>query len=218
MKKSLPLLLIAIVLLSIPMAFAPDPGGVGSLRIDPPVPVMTATPAVFDIYHQSGIAYDPHIFLVIPESCFLALTGDTVVSWSGASSPVTIEIADWLGPINNNSADLPPNSIPGYNVATLKSHIPTSDPVYYIFEPILEGPLTTTKESITVTLQSGEPEMLVYILGKQTEESEVFDVRVPPTIPGFVIPELPIGTLMGLASMLAALVLITKRPMLSIRK
>jgi len=218
MKRSLPLLLIIVILVSTPIAFAVDPGGVGSLRIDPPIPVKTATPAVFEIYHQSSIAYDPHIFLVIPESCFLALTGDTVVSWTGVSSPVTIEIGDWLGPYDENSADLPPDSSPPYNVATLQSHIPTSDPVYYIFEPILEGPLTTTKETITVTLQSDDPEMLVYILGKQTALSEVFDVRVPPTIPGFVIPELPLGTLMGLASMLAALVLIAKRPMLSIKK
>ena len=218
MKRSLPLVLFSIVLLSIPIAFAPDPGGVGSLRIDPPLPVKTASAAVFDIYHQSSIAYDPHIFLVIPESCFLALTGDTVVSWSGGSSPVTVEIGDWLGPFDDNSADLPPGSSPGYNVATLQSHIPTSDPVYYIFEPILEGPLTTAKESITVTLQSTSPEMLVYILGKQTEESEVYDTRVPPTIPGFVIPEVPLGTLMGLASMMAALVIIAKRPSLLIRK
>jgi len=216
MKRSLPLLFISIILLSIPIVHA----GVGSLRIDPPFPVKTATPAVFDIYHQmlAGIAYDPHIFLVISESCFLALTGDTVVSWSGVSSPVTVEIGDWLGPYDENSAGLPPTASPAYNVATLQSHIPTSDPVYYIFEPILEGPLTHTKESITVTLQSDDPEMLVYILGKQTEESDVYDERVPPTIPGFVIPELPLGTLMGLASMLAALVLIAKKPMLSIRK
>jgi hypothetical protein len=218
MKRSLPLLLIIVILISTPIAFAVDPGGVGSLRIDPPLPIKTATPAVFEIWHQSSIAYDPHIFLVIPESCFLALTGDTVVSWTGVSSPVTIEIGDWLGPYDDNSAGLPPTASPAYNVATLQSKFPTNDPVYYIFEPILEGPLTTTKETITVTLQSDDPEMLAYILGKQTVESEVFDTRVPPTIPGFVIPELPLGTLMGLASMLAALVLIIKKPMLSIRK
>lgn len=32
--------------------------------------------------------------------------------------------------------------------------------------------------------------MLVYAIGKSNPNSNVFDVRVPPSIPGFVIPDL----------------------------
>ncbi len=210
---SFPMLIVTIVLVATPIVFA----GVGSLRIEPQLPIKSTSPADFEIWAESGTAYFPHIFLVIPESCFLGLTGDTVVSWTGASSPLTIEISDWIGPEDNNNLSLPSSASPGYNVATLQAHIPTSDPIYYVFEPILEGPLTSTKETITVELHSSEPEMLVYVLGKQTEESNYYDIRVPPTIPGFVIPEIPLGTLMGLASMMAALIIMIKRPSLSIK-
>jgi len=211
-KISFILLLATIVLLATPIAFA----GVGSLRIEPPLPIKSKSPATFEIWALSETAYFPHILLILPESCYIGLTGDTVVSWSGASSPLTIKKSDWIGPKDDNSLKLPLSASPGYNLATLQSHIPTSDPIYFVFEPILEVPITSSKETITITLQSTDPEMLVYILGKQTEESTYYDIRVPPTIPGFVVPEMPLGTLMGLASMLAALIIMLKKPMPSI--
>ncbi|MHA2169708.1 MAG: hypothetical protein ACXAB7_07420 [Candidatus Kariarchaeaceae archaeon] len=206
------------MLLATPLAFAK--GGTGSIRIDPPLPDMTASPAVFEIWAQSGTAYDPHVFLVITESCKIGLTGDTIVSWTGASSPLTIEEGDWIGPETNNGDKIPTPTTPGagYTVASLKDHLDTTEALYWIFEPILEDPLTSEKETITISLHSSNPEMLVYILGKHEEEATEYDDRVPPTIPGFVVPEIPLGTLMGLASMFAALALLSKRPAFTFRK
>ena len=210
--KAFSLVLVAIVLLATPLAFAE--GGTGSIRIDPPLPDMSASPAEFIIWAQSGTAYDPHIFLVITESCKNGLTGDTIVSWIGVSSPLTIGEGDWIGPETNNSKKIPTPTTPGagYTVASLKSHLDTSEALYWIFEPILEGPLTSENETIIISLHSSNPKMLVYVLGKHEAEASEFDDRVPPTIPGFVVPEIPLGTLMGLVSMFAALVLLAKRP------
>jgi len=210
----------AVVLLSTPVAFASAPGGTGSLRINPHWEVISASPAEFNVSTQTGVAYDPHIFLVIPQSCYdgLSLSEDTTVTWIGGS-PLTIAKGDWIGPEDSNGNKLPPGASngAGYTVASLKSHLGLSEPVYYLFEPIFDLPddkLTTKGANVTITLPSSAPRMLVYALGKQEQESTLFDVSVPPTQPGFVIPELPLGTLMGVVSMLAALVLISKRPML----
>jgi hypothetical protein len=59
--------------------------------------------------------------------------------------------------------------------------------------------------------------MLVYILGK-SPGSDPFNMRVLPTIPGFVIPEVPLGTIMVLASRIAALTIYSKRPSLAVLK
>ena len=50
--------------------------------------------------------------------------------------------------------------------------------------------------------------MLVYILGKSSDSEslgELYDMRVPPTIPGFVVPEIPLGTISAIATMMGAL-------------
>ena len=53
--------------------------------------------------------------------------------------------------------------------------------------------------------------MIVYALGKQAQESAMFNVSVPPTQPGYVVQEIPLGKLMGIASMLATLGLRARR-------
>jgi len=191
--------------------------GTGSIRIDPPLPDMTASPAEFEIWAQSGVANDPYIFLVITEACYSGLTGNTGVSWSGGS----VSFGDvWIGPESTNGDKLPPGTTSGagYTVASLKDHLDTDGPIYYVFIPIPGlTQLTSEHVTITVTLSSDNPEMLVYILGK-SPGSEDFDMRVPPTIPGFVVPEIPFGTIMGLASMLAAFAIYAKRPSLAVLK
>lgn len=220
MNKLKSLLRLVLVVFIVSTPFAVVYAGTGSLRIDPFWPTMVGSPADFDIWAETGVAMTPHIFLVMTESCYNGLTGDTIVSWTGASSPLIIDELDWIGPFDTGDPDIPPGATTGasYTVASLKSHLGTSEPVYYVFEPFLEGTLGSTKVPITVTLESSDPKMLVYVLGKAGSSSTLFDVHIPPTPAGFVIPELPLGTLMGLASMLVALVLIRKRPMLSIRK
>ncbi len=211
------LIIMTILSLSIPVL-----GGTGSIRIDPPLPEMSTSPADFEIWVQSGVADDPHIFLVITEACYNGLTGDTTVSWSsGGGGSLTINTpAGWTGPELNNSVKLPPGLTPGAGipVASLKDHLDTDGPIYWANGSILGGAqLTSENKTITVTLSSDDPEMLVYIVGK-SPGSDIFDMIVPPTIPGFVIPEIPFGTIMVLASMIAALAIYAKKPSLAILK
>ena len=212
MKKTNLFILIALAI-STSIIALPVNAGVGGIRIEPPLPIMTESPAVFTIYVQNGdTANDPHVFLVITESCYNGLMDDVTVSW-GEGPGSLITITNWEEEPEDKK--IPPEAVNGanYTIASLKSHLETSGPIYWAFESILGVPLTTDPVDITVTLPSSDPEMLVYIMGK-SDGSELFDMRVPPTIPGFVVPEIPLGTIAGLASMITALLLITKRPIL----
>jgi hypothetical protein len=207
-SKTYFILVAALTLLTIS---TPVFGQTGSLRIDPPLPTMTGSPADFDIWAQSGTANDPHIFLVITEACFDGLSEDVTVSGGGDS--VTVLETDWVGPLTTNGDKYPPGASEGagYTVASLQDHLGTDGPIYYAFKSILGGAtLTSTKVPITVTLASLDPEMLVYVLGKSPGQGE-YDMSIPPTIPGFVVPEIPMGTIMGLASMIVALAIFAKR-------
>jgi hypothetical protein len=209
------LIVIVMTLLSISI---PVLGQTGSIRIDPPLPEMSSSLADFEIWAQSGVANDPHILLVITEACYDELTGNSVVNWTGGFS--TIKISDWNGPESSNNDKFPLGTTNGanYTVASLQDHLDTDDPIYWAFDSILGGAqLTSEKKLITVTLLSDDPDMLVYILCK-SPESELFDMRVPPTIPGFFIPEIPFGTIMVLVSMIAALAIYAKRPSLAVLK
>lgn len=180
----------------------------GLIRIDPhgstyPEPVMLSSPATFSVYVESGgPATDQHIFLVMTQASYNGLTGDVVVSWTGGS--VTIPKASWTQE-TDNSVKVPPGTTPGagYTVASLRDHLATSGPIYWAFEPFLAGPITTTPQEFTVTLPSTDPRMLVYALGKGSEG--LFDYRVPPTMPGFVVPEL--GTILLVLASLSAFAL-----------
>lgn len=180
--------------------------GAGSIRIDPPLPYASETPAYFTIWVQGAdAAYDPHIFLVMTNSSYHGV-GSVKVTWDGAIW-VDVPPGTWIM-ADSNGQKLPPlaSNGAGYTVASLKSHLSTSDPIYWAFVSILDGhPLATgTNYTIGITLESTDPSMLVYILGK-SEGSNDFDMRVPPTIPGFVIPEIPFGSLAVLASMIGAM-------------
>ena len=70
-------------------------------------------------------------------------------------------------------------------------------------------PLGSDPKEVTVTLDSSAPRMLVYMQGSSKDESistaDHYDLKVPPTIPGFVVPEVAVGTVMAVASMFTAL-------------
>lgn len=190
-------LVLTVVMLAVPTASA----GTGALRISPAFPMMISSPASFTISSNPSAdpTSDPHIFLVMTEPSYDSLMGDVKVEWAGGST--TIPKTDW-NKETVNKKKLPPNTTPGagYTVASLKSHLETSNSIYWAFEPFLNGPITQTPKSFTVTLPSSHPEMLVYALGK--DSPSVFDVRVPPTIPGFVVFE-PGPALIVLASFCA---------------
>jgi len=88
-------------------------------------------------------------------------------------------------------------------------------------DAFLSGPLTGTPQDFTVTLPSTDARMLVYVLGKTEESDGEFDNfirKVPPTNPGFVIPEVPFGTIAIFLAMLGALgiIAIKKKPRLAL--
>ena len=91
----------------------------------------------------------------------------------------------------------------GYTVASLKSHLDTDEDIYWAFVSILGGDMMEQGKhyDVTVEMASEAPSMLVYILGKNSETSSLFDMRIPPTIPGFVVPEAPLGAI-GMVTLL----------------
>jgi len=203
MKKSiLSLLAITVVLATASFAYAGT--ATGTIRIGPDVwPVMVPSPADFEIWVEGGgdPTYHPHVLLVMTEDCWNGLTGDVVVSWSGDSASFN-KLINFTG-VTENSAHVPPSGTTEgarYTVASLKDHlsyglgepISSTDTIYWAMGAFLSGPITGTPQNFTVNLPSTAPRMLVYALGK-TEDSDIFDNfirKVPPTRPGFVVPEL----------------------------
>lgn len=208
MKKSILLLAFALMLIIIPIAKAPT----GTIRIDPALPLMLESPADFEIWVQGAgnPTTDPHILLVMTEACYAGLTGDVVVTWTGGS------VSFSSGEFNATSKPgyVPPSGTTEggrYTVASLQDHIgvPSSEMIYYAYKPFLDGPLVHDPKSFTVTLPSTDPRMLVYAIGK-TGDYEDFNSKVPPTIPGFVVPELA-SILLVIASF-SAFILYLVRP------
>ncbi len=215
MSKSKSLLIFALLLavVSVPLAKAET----GTIRIEPALPLMIESPASFEIWVQGAgdPTFEPHLLLVMTETSFDGwLVGDLEVSWTGGStsfSKADFTYADEL------SAKVPPSgTTPGarYNVATLKTKLnypveePIEEPIYWAMKPFLSGPLhTSPKQEFTIELPSTDPRMLIYALGKtqQSKVPELFNNKVPPTIPGFVVPEL--GTILLAAAPFAALAL-----------
>ena len=164
----------------------------GTIRIDPYLPMGVGSPAEFTVWVKPSAnpTSDPHIFLVMTKSSFDGLTDEVTVEWTGDSvADLVISNAEWTMETSPGKK-IPPDTTPGagYTVASLKDHLETSDGIYWAFKPFLSGDLTTSPKTFTVTLPSDDARMLVYVLGK-TDGNTVFNNRVPPTIPGFVVPE-----------------------------
>lgn len=187
MKKLMLTLVLALTLALVPSVKAQT----GTIRIDPALPMMLESPADFEMWVQGAgnPTSDPNVLLVMTETCHQGLTGNIVVTWTGGS--VSFSPADFTAA---NTGFAPPSDTTEggrYTVASLQDHIGVShsEMIYYAHKPFLNEPLTHTPQSFTVTLPSTNPRMLVYAIGK-TEGSEIFDNKVPPTIPGLVVPEL----------------------------
>ena len=184
----------------------------GSLRISPALPVMVESPATFEVWLQpppAPPANDPNIVLVMTEASYSGLTGDVVVSWTGGSISFSAGVF-----IAVKTGDVPPSGTTEggrYTVASLQDHLGVShsDMVYYVYGLFLASPITQTHQTFTVTLPSTNPRMLVYAIGKNNG-STLFNNKVPPTIPGFVVPELG-PALLALASFSALALYAVKR-------
>ena len=193
--------ILSLILLMLYPVCLVEAGVNGLIEINPKWPATQKSPADFEIWVKSSSAdptNDPYIFIAMTESCYLGLTGNVEVSWTGGST----SISSFTGPENTNSKKLP-NSDIGYTVASLKVHLGTTEPIYWAFVSFLSGPITTTHTSFTVTFSSSTPKIVVYAFGK-IGDSDEFDNRVPTTNPGFVVPE-P-ATIVAVATSLIALI------------
>jgi hypothetical protein len=207
------------------LAIAANPvfGQVGTIRIEPhgsyyPSPIMLSSPATFNISVVTQAAdptTDPHILLVMTNSCYHGLTGTVNVTWTGGF----IAFPKPWTEVNTGEYVPPTGTVPGvrYQASSLKDHLNTSDSVWWAYGPFLAGNITQTKQEFTVTLPSTDPRMLVYAIGKTGEETELFNNRVPPTKAGFVVPELG-PVLLALASFSAfALFAIRRRKVMRLK-
>ena len=178
----------------------------GALRITPhgsyyPEPVMLTSPATFNITAIDHVtAYDPNILLVMTNASYQGLMGDVMVEWEGGSRNF---IKAQFTSVHLNSAHVPPTGTTNgawYTVASLKEHIGVNgtadDTLWYVYGPFLSRPIDQTPQNFTITLNSENPRMLVYAIAK-TFSCNFFDIaccndfntRVPPTQPGFVVPD-----------------------------
>ena len=190
MRFGVLLLVLPILLLTVPVVLAQP---TGTVRIEPALPVESTSPADFEVWVKpSGDpTSDPHIFLVMTASCYAGL--DSVkIYWGAGEDPDIVLTNDGVWTEETvPGTKVPPDTTngAGYTVASLKDHLGTTDSIYWAFVSILDGDdITQTPTPFTIILNSESPKMLVYILG-ETSGSSLFDNRVPPTIPGFVIPE-----------------------------
>jgi len=204
------LFLLSLVLMLATVPCVAGQEGQGTIRIWPPLPTMLSSHATFEINCTAGTTYDPHIFLVMTDSCHEGLTGDVTVDWTGdGTADLTITSEQWHEETEHTEGiKVPPGTTNGvgYTVASLMDHLETTEPIWWAFKPFLDGaPLTQTPQTFTVDLPSTDPKMLVYALGKTDPEDALFNNRVPPSIPGFMIPEL--STILLAAASFSALAL-----------
>jgi len=212
-RLALTALVATLVLVTIPGVKAQT----GTIRIGPTIwPIMLESPADFNIWVQGAgnPTSKPNILLAMTEDCWEGLTGKIVVNWTGGS--VEFMKADFAA-VQVNGDKVPPSGTTEgacYTIASLKDHlsyglsvpINSTETIYWAKKLFLSGDLTGTKQAFTVTLPSTHPRMLVYALGK-TEDSNIFDNKVPPTNPGFIVPEL--GPMLLLLAPLSAFALYT---------
>ena len=222
MRQSKVVFILITIMALLPVS-TPVFAGTGSLRIEPDQTDATLiTPATFEVYAQSDDSYDVNFLLVVTVECYTGmLDGQIAAEVTYGGTTIEFMKSDF---VEASSEFVPPSGTTEgarYTVASLKDHIDTEGSVYWAMKPMLHDdfdPLTTTKQEITVNIHSSDPRILVYLQGKSVNDAALFDMKVPPTIPGFVVPEIPLGTIMGLATMLAALAIFAKRQPLSIPK
>ncbi len=210
---------VAVLVLFAVIAISPSAQAqTGGLRITPhgsyyPLPVMLQSPATFYITAIDHLTvFSPNILLVMTNASYQGLMADVTVEWDGSST--SFQKASFTA-VSDNSASVPPSGTTSggrYTVASLKDHIGVSgeadDTLWYAYGPFLSRPVDQDPQEFTVTLSSTHARMLVYAIGKTYSSASFgtfnvaccyFDTKVPPTMPGFVVPDLA-PVLMALAS------------------
>lgn len=207
----------ALLLISFPVVMA----GTGSLRISPEWPTMVASPADFSVWCQGGISYDVEILLVLTEDCYNSLADSNAVVIANSGPDVVFDKSDFTGVSGMGGVYVPPSGTTNgarYTVSSLKDHLDlglpealdSDDVIYWAMKPLFDS-LGGTKEDITITLDSASPRMLVYLMGKSVDNADLLDMRIPPTPAGFVIPEIPLGTIGAISASFIALAIIARK-------
>lgn len=188
----------------------------GIIIITPQWPVTQNTPATFQINvsKPSDPTYDPQILLAMTVSCYNGLPDPPAhavdITWRGPPvGEVHFLKIDFELLHGNPPPKVPPDTISSvqYTRSSLSDHLGEggSTDVYWANAsfPIGDGKLHEAAQTFLVTLHSTAPKMLVYAIGKTSEVADKYNIWVPPTNPGFVVPE-P-ATIAAVATSLGAL-------------
>ena len=201
MNKKVLLVVLMLLMLSTTTVYAAN---LATIRIDPnwedddPI-ILESGSAELEIYVTEHPVSYGRLFLVISEDCYNGLTGDVAVDWDG-----DVGLTAWT-PADSGKV---PDVYEVYTVASLRDHlgVPEDETIYWALTEV-SHPIGETPDTFTVTLPSSSPRMLIYAIGGNSP----YDNRVPQTRPGFVVPEVPIGTLLSLATMLGSMVVMKRR-------
>ena len=222
MKKYV-MLFMVLLLISIPCVMA----GTGLLKISPSYTTTSPSPTDFTVWCNSGSSYDVEILLVVTEDCWSNMIGIGAVTVEHEGIIIAdFDQTEFQGPVTGmGGVYIPPSGATNgarYTVASLKDHLDygmttplgSDDAIYWVKEPLVTAgndfdPLGESPEVLTITLISGEPRMLVYLMGRSENNGDLLDMRIPPTMAGFMVPEVAIGSIMAVASMFTALGLYT---------
>jgi hypothetical protein len=194
MKRRLIITAVLLLLFSAAIQAALAKGGI--IIITPQWPVTQNTPATFQISvsKPSDPTYNPQILLAMTASCYNGLEADAVdITWTGGD--VHFLKANFKLLHGNPPPKVPSDSISDvqYTRSSLSDHLGEggSTDVYWAMKsfPIGDGKLHKTPQTFVVTLHSTAPKMLVYSIGKTSETVDKYNIWVPPTNPGFVVPE-----------------------------
>jgi hypothetical protein len=136
-----------------------------------------------------------------PDKCCNDFSGDSTpaitVEYPAGGLTVGILASAFTGVTLNSEIVTPTGTTPwaGYTVASLKDH--------------LDYDLTARARNITVTIECGNRKNAGLLVRKSEDGANLFDMRVPPTNPGFIVPEIAIGSIMAVSTMIGALGLYT---------
>jgi len=173
---------------------------------------MTGTEETFELWVEGGgTAYYPQLFLVMTETCWDGLT-KVEIDFHDDGPPVdaTIFPDDFIEKTDDDKW-LPPSYPEGirYTVASLKDHLGiggTDESIYWTLVTFpTDDTITSNIYYVKITLDSTDPKMMVYVFGKTVDSTDApYDMKVPPTNPGFMVPE-P-ATIVAVATSLIALI------------
>jgi len=213
MKKKVSVLLLSLIILLF-TATCVHVSAPGTLRIDPYWPEMSGPSELFKVWVEgSGSAHEPALFLVMTGTCYSGLTSIVIDFGNDGTDDVTLVPGDFSGPDTNDIKKIPDDAEEGikYTVASLKDHLGVGGTSESIYWALVDFPssvvITGTKYPIWIELDASSPKMLVYVFAKTAPGLVKYNLKVPPTIPGFIVPE-P-ATIAAVATPMIALIAYT---------